>query len=326
MVTVAVNLPGTMAPGQEAELPEDFTIDKDARYTGTVLDYKWRGFGHISLDQKGVVPEDKLFVHWKNIQTDDRFPRLKEGLQVEFGLMMTVKRQDFNKSSSVKAKTVTLPGGGMVNIQDAMDAEIMTFVGAQNLRYTGTIKFFDQMRGFGWVIIDDGFSMEEPVPKEIKVHATELHTGGKPLRMRLDKLAVEFGIIKSRKGDSYLAYNLTLPGGTPITQETLENRQGEGGQRYTGTVQWWHRWQGWGHIAPEDTSAFPAPVQQKLAEAAAQAAAKAKPGEAKSEEKLLYFRKADCEWSLRPEVGKKVTFTVYTDDKGAGATEVSAVE
>lgn len=25
--------------------------------------------------------EDKLFVHWKNIQTDDRFPRLKEGLQ-----------------------------------------------------------------------------------------------------------------------------------------------------------------------------------------------------------------------------------------------------
>lgn len=40
----------------------------------------------------------------------------------------------------------------------------------------------------------------------------------------------------------------------------------------------------------------------------------------------MYFRKADCEWSLRPEVGKKVTFTVYTDDKGAGATEVSAVE
>ena len=25
--------------------------------------------------------KDKLFVHWKNIQTDDRFPRLKEGLQ-----------------------------------------------------------------------------------------------------------------------------------------------------------------------------------------------------------------------------------------------------
>eukprot|EP00434_Breviolum_minutum_P035586 symbB.v1.2.031502.t1/scaffold3665.1/size69420/3 len=319
---------GIMAQGQaESELPENFTIDKDAKYTGTVLDYnKWRGFGHISIDQKGVVPEDKLFVHWKNIQTDDRFPRLKEGLQVEFGLMMAVKRQGYNKSTSVKAKTVTLPGGGMINIQDEMDAEMLTFVGAQNLRYTGTIKFFDQIRGFGWVIIDDGFSMEEPVPKEIKVQGSELHTGGKPLRMRLDKLAVEFGIIKNRKGDGYLAYNLTLPGGTPITQETLENRQPEGGQRYTGTVQWWHRWQGWGHIAPENTSAFPAPVQQKLAEAAAQAAAKAKEGESKSEEKLLYFRKADCEWSLRPEVGKKVTFAVYTDDKGAGATEVLAAD
>ncbi|CAJ1360317.1 unnamed protein product [Effrenium voratum] len=237
--------------------------------------------------------------------------------------MITMKRQGYNRIRSLKAKAVTLPGGGMLNIQDAMDAEVMTFIGGQSLRHTGTIKFFDQFRGFGWVIIDDGFSFEEPVPKEIKVQATELNTGGKPLRMRIDKLAVEFGIIKSRKGDAYLAYNVTLPGGTPIMQETLENRQQEGaGQRYTGTVQWWHRWQGWGHIVPDADAAFPPVVQQKLAEAAEQAA-KAKP---EAVEKLLYFRKADCEWSLRPEVGKKVSYTVYTDDKGAGAKDVSAVE
>eukprot|EP00913_Durusdinium_trenchii_P032578 g30498.t1 len=108
--------------------------------------------------------------------------------RVEFGLFLHMKKSGYPKNVSVKAKTVTLQGGGMVNIQDEMDAETMTFVGAQNLRYTGTIKFFDQMRGFGWVIIDDGFQMEEPVPKEIKVHGTELHTGGKPLRMRIDKL------------------------------------------------------------------------------------------------------------------------------------------
>ncbi|CAK9101205.1 unnamed protein product [Durusdinium trenchii] len=317
-----------MATGDaaDAELPEGFTVDKDARYTGTVADYnKWRGFGHITIDQQAVLTQDKVFVHWKNIQTDDRFPRLKEGLQVEFGLFLHMKKSGYPKNVSVKAKTVTLQGGGMVNIQDEMDAETMTFVGAQNLRYTGTIKFFDQMRGFGWVIIDDGFQMEEPVPKEIKVHGTELHTGGKPLRMRIDKLAVEFGIIKNKKGDQYLAYNLTLPGGTPITMETLEHRQPEGGERFTGTVQWWHRWQGWGHILPDNSSALPAVVQQKLAEAAAQAAAKAKEGETKSDDKLLYFRKADCEWNLRPEPGKKVTFTVYTDDKGAGATEVAVV-
>jgi len=304
-------------------IPEDFTVDKDARYTGSVIEFnKWRGFGHIAMDQKGVVPGDKVFVHWKNIQTDDRFPRLQQGLSVEFGLIVSQEWRGWNKVRSLKAKTVTLPGGGMVNIQDAMDAESMTFVGAQNFRYTGTVKFFDQFRNFGWVAIDDGFAMDEPVPKEIKVEGEELNTGGKPLRMRIDKLAVEFGIVKSKKGqgDSYMAYNVTLPGGTPITQEALEHRQEEGSQRFTGTVQWWQRWQSWGHIIPDADQAFPATVQEKL-----EAAAKAKP-DGKPAEHLLYFRKDDCEWSLQPQVGKKVSFTVYVDDKGAGAKDVLPVE
>eukprot|EP00439_Symbiodinium_sp_Y106_P079811 s1076_g18.t1 len=311
-------------------IPEDFTVDKDARYTGSVIEFnKWRGFGHIAMDQKDwyscachFACLDKVFVHWKNIQTDDRFPRLQQGLSVEFGLIVSQEWRGWNKVRSLKAKTVTLPGGGMVNIQDAMDAESMTFVGAQNFRYTGTVKFFDQFRNFGWVAIDDGFAMDEPVPKEIKVEGEELNTGGKPLRMRIDKLAVEFGIVKSKtgQGDSYMAYNVTLPGGTPITQEALEHRQEEGSQRFTGTVQWWQRWQSWGHIIPDADQAFPATVQEKL-----EAAAKAKP-DGKPAEHLLYFRKDDCEWSLQPQVGKKVSFTVYVDDKGAGAKDVLPVE
>ncbi|CAK9101210.1 unnamed protein product [Durusdinium trenchii] len=731
-------------------LPDDFTVDKDARYTGSVIDFnKWRGFGHITMDEKGVVPGDKVFVHWKNIQTDDRFPRLQQGLQVEFGLMITNDWKGWSRVRCLKAKTVTLPGGGLVNIQDAMDAESMQFVGAQNFRYTGTVKFFDQFRGFGWVSIDDGFAMEDPVPKEIKGYAeyvdldpalrprelhiegfdgdsyrlsrngarlevyiscwsdsrrpqwccnwpgtpvpprrcwiiadmaahcckagvsadreilynaytrntpllspaelsifeqllpeekvneanfnasrsrwalgwhppdvlcpsdsiemngeramldgsavlwplavilrgnmqitrtfvnigagtclppdplyqllasseghgflglavegdatrlkscelemastsatvvpvhlslnpvnavhrllpflgpmfpealppwpldflvvdidgvdclvaeelmqlvrpkvmqleiafhvpppfrysmhwdseksphwnddydidrlnpaagcslsyalhkfkpfgyhllrltpldaifvhesvapimesglgiklpqdeflcyrsstlwvqlpgkyvrewfyaphpavafsqiwsnislvnqemgrddvdlVELNTGGKSLRMRIDKLAIEFGIIKGKNGE-FMAYNVTLPGGTPITQEAIEHRQEEGaGQRYSGVIQWWHRWQGWGHILPDPGCTFPAAVQQKLDETASQAAAKAK-SEEKGKEKLLYFRKDDCEWNLRTEIGKKVTFAVYLDDKGAGAKDVAPVE
>lgn len=304
-----------------ARLPDNFTVDKDARYTGSVIEFnKWRGFGHIAVDQKGVVPGDKVFVHWKNIQSDDRFPRLQQGLQVEFGLMITNDWKGWNRVRCLKAKTLTLPGGGMVNIQDAMDAESMQFVGAQNFRYTGTVKFFDQFRGFGWVTLDEGFAMEDPVPKEIKVDAVELNTGGKPLRMRIDKLAIEFGIIKGKNGD-YMAYNVTLPGGTPITQEAMEHRQEEGSQRFTGTIQWWHRWQGWGHILPDPGTTFPEAVQKKLDETASQAA-KAK-SEEKGKEKLLYFRKADCEWNLRTEIGKKVTYAVYLDDKGAGAKDVA---
>eukprot|EP00913_Durusdinium_trenchii_P014259 g13377.t1 len=174
--------------------------------------------------------------------------------------MITNDWKGWSRVRCLKAKTVTLPGGGLVNIQDAMDAESMQFVGAQNFRYTGTVKFFDQFRGFGWVSIDDGFAMEDPVPKEIKVDLVELNTGGKSLRMRIDKLAIEFGIIKGKNGE-FMAYNVTLPGGTPITQEAIEHRQEEGaGQRYSGVIQWWHRWQGWGHILPDPGCTFPAAV------------------------------------------------------------------
>ncbi|CAK9084796.1 Uncharacterized protein SCF082_LOCUS40210 [Durusdinium trenchii] len=158
-----------------------------------------------------------------------------------------------------------------------------------------------------------------------QVDLVELNTGGKSLRMRIDKLAIEFGIIKGKNGE-FMAYNVTLPGGTPITQEAIEHRQEEGaGQRYSGVIQWWHRWQGWGHILPDPGCTFPAAVQQKLDETASQAAAKAK-SEEKGKEKLLYFRKDDCEWNLRTEIGKKVTFAVYLDDKGAGAKDVAPVE
>jgi len=305
-------------------VPDDFTVDKEARFTGTVSSFnKWRGFGHIVMDQKGVVPGDSLFVHWKNIQTDDRFPRLKEGLQLEFGVMVSMEWKSWKKVKSVKAKTVTLPGGGMVNLQDSMDAEKKTFVGAQNFRYTGQLKFFDQFRGFGWVILDDGFAMDDPVPKEIKVESTELNLGGKPLRSRLAELAIEFGIVKSRRGDQYLAYNVTLPGGHAITQENLEHRQEvAAGQKFSGIISWFNWRQGWGHITPDPAAVLPEQVQKKLDETAA-AALKAKPTEAP--EKLLYFRKADCDWNMKPEEGTKVKYTVYVDDKGAGAENVEAV-
>eukprot|EP00931_Biecheleriopsis_adriatica_P102552 TRINITY_DN77504_c0_g1_i1.p2 TRINITY_DN77504_c0_g1~~TRINITY_DN77504_c0_g1_i1.p2 ORF type:complete len:335 (+),score=87.29 TRINITY_DN77504_c0_g1_i1:95-1099(+) len=307
------------------EVPDDFEVDKDARYTGIVLNYsKWRGFGHIDMEQKGLLPGgDEVFAFWKNIQSDDRFPRLKEGVRVEFGLMATYEWRGWRKVRTIKAKHITLPGGGMINLQDQMDAESMKFVGAQNFRYTGTLKFFDAMRGFGWVALDDGFAMDDPVPKEIKVESQELNTGSKPPpKGKLDKMAVEFGIVKGKAGDAYFAYNMTLPGGVPITQENLEHRQEIGADRFAGSISWFNSWQGWGHLIPDPSTVLPAAIQQKLDEEAAKAQAR-KPDA--PPEKVLYFRKTDCEWGVSTEVGTKVTFSVYVDDKGAGACKVSAV-
>eukprot|EP00933_Yihiella_yeosuensis_P013475 TRINITY_DN12473_c0_g1_i1.p1 TRINITY_DN12473_c0_g1~~TRINITY_DN12473_c0_g1_i1.p1 ORF type:complete len:345 (+),score=97.21 TRINITY_DN12473_c0_g1_i1:73-1107(+) len=312
-------------------LPADFTVDKEKRFTGTCNSYsKWRGFGHIELDEKGVVPGDSIFIHWKNIQSDDRFPRLKEGLKVEFGIMISMEWKGWSKVKSAKAKTVTLPGGGMINIQDEMDAADIHFVGAQNLRYSGQLKFFDSNRGFGWVAIDDGFAMDEVVPKEIKVQSNEVNCGpgGRMPRIKIENLQVEFGIMKNKKGE-YNAYNMTLPQGLALSQENLEHRQEVGGEKYAGVVSYWNWRQGWGHIQPDATAMLPPAITQKLDEMVAAAAAKAlaTPGAVpKPAEKLLYFRKADSDWSFKPDTGKKVFFTVYIDDKGAGAKDVVSAE
>jgi len=164
----------------------------------------------------------------------------------------------------------------------------------------------------------------ENVPAEIKVEGTEVNCGGQSqiTRLRCEQLDVEFGIVKSKNGDQYLAYNVTLPGGAPLKQENLEHRQGLDGS-YTGTVSWFSWRQGWGQIAPDSIAALPSAVQQKLRESM-EAAAKAKPD--KTPEELLYFRRGDAEWSLKPEEGTKVKFSVYTDDKGAGAMNIAAAE
>merc|ERR1719424_2680331 len=86
-------------------IPEYYVIDKDGRYPGTVISYqKWHGYGFIQPDQAGLVPEDKLWVHWSNIQTEDRFPFLTKDLKVEFGLMKFVTGRDKWETTSLRTK------------------------------------------------------------------------------------------------------------------------------------------------------------------------------------------------------------------------------
>merc|ERR1719375_2799128 len=122
-------------------VPADFTVDGDKRFTGKVTAYsKFKGCGFVEMDEKGVVPGDKVFVYWKSILSDDRFPQLVKDMQVEFGLAL---RGGEGKEKDVQAKQVSQPGGARVFIQDEADSEKKEFVGGQELRYTGTLKFYD---------------------------------------------------------------------------------------------------------------------------------------------------------------------------------------
>jgi len=306
-----------------AGVPESFQVDPHNRHMGVVSFYhKWRGYGFIDLTQKGVVPQDRVFVHWRAIQSDDRYPFLVQGLEVEFNLQKQRDWKNFG-ASTLRARMVSLVGGANIAMQDDFDAQSKTFIGGQHLRYTGTLKFFNVVRGFGYVLMDAGYDVDASVPQELRVDLEEVNAGGqKPIS--IENVAVEFGIWKNARG-VHKVYNMTLPGGHPLTQDALENRVSMGSQMYTGEVAFYNWRKGFGFIRVDPTSAFNPRVSQKIAEmqelSAQRAAARGKV--VNSQEKTLYFRKLDCQHGFEPQRGMQVAFQVYIDDKGAGAHEVA---
>jgi len=187
-------------------------VNTTKKYKGTCKTYaKLDGYGFIIPDQKGVVPGDELFVRFDEIKSTDRCPMLTKGMKVQFSL----KTDTVRGKQVVQAAKVTLPGGGAIAVQDDVDAETKTFVGGQFLRYIGNLKFYLDQKGYGYIEIDDGFDYGgEQVPKQIRVEKLEMNCGpGKPAKM-MKEVPVEFGIWKKeKKGDQYLAYNVTAPGG-----------------------------------------------------------------------------------------------------------------
>lgn len=298
-------------------VPDSFQVDPNARFTGTVSFFaKWKGYGFIDVTPKGSMPIDRMFVHWRNINSDDRYPFLVKDLEVEFSV---VKQRDrvFHNIWTLRANDVTMVGGVNISLQDDVDAQSKTFVGGQHLRYTGTLKFFNPRHGMGFVIMDQGYDVDPTVPSELRVETMEVNAGGNPPQ-RMENIAVEFGIWKTLRG-VYKVYNMTLPGGHPLTQDALENRISMGPQTLKGEIIIYNWRQGWGFIKCDNPAVLPPRVVAKLAQQ--QAAAKAR-GKNVNNDKALYFRKVDCANGFSPSRGMRVSFTVYIDDKGAGACEV----
>jgi len=299
-------------------IPHNFHIDSETRYTGTVSFYhKWKGYGFIEVAQTGVVPQDRLFVHWRNIQSDDRYPFLVKGLEVEFGLLKWQDKFQHNLTT-IRAKLVTLVGGTNIAMQDDVDAQEKEFVGGQHLRYTGTLKFFNPRCGFGYVTMDAGYDVDTDVPGDLRVETTEVNAGGRrPLPMK--DLSVEFGVWKTSRG-RYKVYNMTLPGGHPLTQDALENRITMGVQSYTGHIAIWNWRQGWGFIRADPSTVLPPRALSKMHQQ--QQAAQARGKRVSLDDKMFYFRRADLLEGWNPTRDSQVSFQIYIDDKGVGAYQV----
>merc|ERR1719343_1100221 len=199
---------------------DTFKVSEAQRFTGTVTAYyKLSGYGFITMDTKGLVPDDKLFVYWSSITSADRFPLLNKDMKVSF----SIKKEEKKGKQVVSASNVTTELGQPIALQDESDTK-KTFVGGQFIRYTGTLKFYQPKNGYGYIQIDEGFQYDqEGVPKEIRVETAEVNAGGQNAGDMKD-VKVEFGIWKTQKG-AFKAYNMTAPGGDPLPAGTPEPKK-----------------------------------------------------------------------------------------------------
>lgn len=300
----------------EGLIKGDYDVDEDTRYTGTVANFvKAKGFGFIKPDKAGICPNDEVMVYWKEIQSDDRWPFLNKDMKVEFGLKKWTKQN--GSGCFIKAKEVSLPGGERVSIQEEAEDKKEYVGGDKNLRYTGTVCWFDFRKGFGFVKIEDGFDVPEDMPTDLRIGRDEISAGEDAPRLR-DGMAVEFGICKNKAG-KYSCYNLTLPGGETVSRDTVDERVSLGDDVYSGKVVNFNGLNGTGWIET-NMKELPKVAQEKIKESTAKRSKKS----GKDRDELLFFSKRDCATrEHRVEKDQDCTFKIYQDNRGVGAFDVS---
>lgn len=304
--------------------PADTKVNESTRYKGKVTYFnKSGGFGFIKPDKDGVVPDDKVMVHWKEIQSNDAWPFLHKDLEVEFNLQKFMKVN--GSGCFIKAKEVTLPGKKKVNLQDDLDDK-REFVHSKATRFTGAVKFYDLQKGFGYVTMEDGYAGVDHVPKELRVLRHQIRSGDEAPVLS-QGLKVEFGIVKNLK-ENWQCYNLTLPGGETVSRNVVEERKDAGNAKFEGTVNFFDFKKGFGYIQPNDVNKLPAAIKKEV-EASQEKAKKrlekrGKDRKAGGLEALIFFRSGDIEsrdGNIRR--GHKASFKLYTDKRGAGCRNVN---
>eukprot|EP00927_Polykrikos_kofoidii_P055770 TRINITY_DN49987_c0_g1_i1.p1 TRINITY_DN49987_c0_g1~~TRINITY_DN49987_c0_g1_i1.p1 ORF type:complete len:238 (+),score=63.54 TRINITY_DN49987_c0_g1_i1:45-758(+) len=129
-----------------------------------------------------------------------------------------------------------------------------------------------------------------------------------------------------RKGKGKGKRNRAAPLDSAFWEKKVEseNRVQVGEKTYTGTITRYSFKQGWGFLLPDNPAGMPKQVKAALEEAAVAAEEAGK----EVDPNEVYFRKPDVNhedgFKLRADVN--VTFSVYIDDKGAGAFDVTMAE
>jgi CspA family cold shock protein len=174
---------------------------------GVVKDFNSkRGFGYIATDQG----KDRVFCHWKAIQTNDRWPKLDKGMKVQFELSLD------EETGKMRALNVTQPGGGLITC--TTDEKVYS-----EYCYPGKVKWFNagqgEKSGYGFITIGMQANVGSEVVNDgdiIYVSREEILTEDTENPMVRRGMDVEFMLAQGKDG-KISAADVTLPGRVVIS-------------------------------------------------------------------------------------------------------------
>jgi len=182
---------------------------------GTVTRFfRGRGFGFIKPEES----EKEVFVHWEDLVTDDHWPFVEKGTEVEF---LTVEEEEGKPA----AKEVTLANGEKIPkfTKPYEDREVN-----EEETFTGAVKFFDGFKGFGFLKPDEEISWNDSTSGEglfFSRDALLATNAGKGMVLRVSSgLRVSFKIYKNTKGLG--ACEVQNEDETPLSCEPRKETQG----------------------------------------------------------------------------------------------------
>jgi len=303
-------------------------MSTDSKVKGTVVRFfRGRGFGFI----KPKEGANEVFVHWEDLITDDHWPFIEKGTEVEF--LLTEEEE-----GKPAAKEVTLANGENIPIftkpyedREVNDEEI----------FKGAVKFFDGRKGFGFLTPDEEITWNDESSGEglfFSRDALLATNTGKGMILRVSKdLRVSFKVYKNSKGLG--ACEVQNEDETPLACEPRKERKaggkrkrrgGDGNKKsakkaktkeeliaereidadetvYTGTVKMYNAEKDFGFIAISEEITFEdITVKEKI-----------------------YVMKEDivCDSDEVALIAdSEVMFKIYKDSKGLGACEVTNVD
>jgi len=193
------------------------TMSTDSKVKGTVVRFfRGRGFGFIKPDGGGK----EVYVHWEDLVTDDHWPFVQRGTEVEFSTV--------GEDGKLAAKEVTLASGEKIPIfsKPYEDREVN-----YDETYVGSIKFFDGRKGFGFLKPDEEFSWKDTPSGEglfFSRDAIIVSNAGRNMVAQVkDGMRVSFQVYKDKKGLG--ACHIQQEDETPF--ECVPRKEGKGGNR-----------------------------------------------------------------------------------------------